>query len=188
MIIGLEISSGIVTPLQFKQNILPLKNKLFRFALTFLPNEAEAKDVVQEVMIKTWESIQELKSIASIEAWCMTLTRNRSLDVLKKKGRNYVQIVDQYNLHSPDADPLKKMEQKDSVGNIRVIISQLPPKQREVITLRDVKGYSYKEIAEMMRIEMGNVKILLHRARSTVKQQIIKVNNHGISHSPTTGR
>ena len=171
-----------MTTEQFQQQILPHKNKLFRFAKVYL-NEADAKDVVQEVMLTAWEKIDDPRSVKNLEAWCMTLTRNKSLNMLKKKGRNYLQLADQYDLSSGAANPLKKTVDREVAGKIRGIIASLPEKQRAVITLRDVEGYSYKEMAKVLKLEMNHVKVLLFRARKQVKEQLTRINNYGISHA-----
>ena len=172
-----------MTSEQFQQHILPHKNKLFRFALSYLAEEADAKDLVQEVMLAAWEKIKDPHSLKNTEAWCMTLTRNKALNILKKKGRNYLQVAEQYDLKSPEATPLQQTENKESAGKIKGIINSLPVKQREVITLRDVEGYSYKEIVGILNLEMNHVKVLLFRARKQVKEQLTRVNNYGISHA-----
>ncbi|NND93524.1 MAG: RNA polymerase sigma factor [Flavobacteriales bacterium] len=169
-----------VTNKAFEQIILPLKDKLFRFAFSYLKNEDDAKDVVQDVMIKTWEDVKDLSAIRNIEAWCMTLVKNRSLDKLKRKGRNHLQIVDQHQLKIVDADPLQQTVTNERVKQITEIISLLPEKQRDVINLRDVEGYSYQEISEIMAIELNHVKVLLHRARIQVRNSIKNLQDYGI--------
>ena len=164
-----------VTGEQFKQSILPLKNKLFRFAFSFLLNEADAKDVVQEVMIKSWEEIDDISSINNMEAWCITLTKNRSLDRLRKKGRNYLPIAEQEHLTSPEPNPLQQTSQSESFDAIRTAITELPDRQQEVIRLRDLEGHTYKEIAEAMHIEVNHVKVLLHRARAVIKRKLMNL-------------
>lgn len=171
-----------MTTEEFKREILPLKNKLFRFALVYL-NEADAKDIVQEVMLTVWEKVTDLNSVKNVEAWCMTLTRNKSLNLLKKKGRTYSQLSEQYNLGSEAANPLEQTEAKEVSGKIKSIIATLPEKQRAVITLRDVDGYSYKEMTQILKLEMNHVKVLLFRARKQVKKQLTRINNYGISHA-----
>ena len=168
-----------MSPTEFQQQVLPLKNQLFRFAWSYLGNEADAKDVVQDVMLKVWEQ-QKRVEIRNLEAWCMKLTRNHALDKLKRKGRNYLPIAEQYDLHSEEADPLKQTEELEFVGRLRQAMEQLPEAQREAIQLRDVEGYSYQEIAELLQLELNHVKVLLHRARKKVKEQLIRVHNHGI--------
>ena len=161
-----------VTAKVFEQLILPLKNKLFRFAMSYLKDVDEAKDVVQDVMIKIWEDLKDDSGIRNVEAWCMTLVKNKSLDRLKRSGRNYLQIVDQHHLAAVTADPYEVTVRKEQGQAIRKVINGLPEKQREVISLRDIEGYSYNEIAEILEIELGNVKVLLHRARIQVRQQL----------------
>jgi RNA polymerase sigma factor (sigma-70 family) len=169
-----------VTTQVFEQMILPLKNKLFRFALSYLKNEDDAKDVVQDVMIKSWEEMEDVSAIRNVEAWCMTLVKNRSLDRLKRKGRNYLQVVDQHHLSANGVDPLQHTMQKETHLKIKGIIARLPEKQREVISLRDVEGYTYNEIAEILEIELNHVKVLLHRARMQVRNELKTLQEYGI--------
>lgn len=169
-----------VTTQVFKDLILPLKNKLFRFAFSYLKNEDDAKDVVQDVMISSWEDIADVSEIRNIEAWCMTLVKNRALDRLKRKGRNYLQVVDQHQLFSAEADPLQKTMERENHSRIKGIIARLPEKQREVINLRDIEQFSYNEIAEILEIELNHVKVLLHRARMQVRTELQKVHEYGI--------
>ena len=161
-----------MTTEEFKHHILPLKNKLFRFALSYLASQADARDVVQEVMLNAWTHIKDLNAIGNPEAWCMTAARNKALNMLKKKGRNHLPVEDQYDLPSESASPLKLTEAKEVIDKIRGIIASLPEKQREVIRLRDVEEYSYKEIAEILQLELNHVKILLFRARKQGENNI----------------
>ena len=168
-----------VTAQVFEQLILPLKNKLFRFAMSYLKDVDEAKDVVQDVMIKTWEDLKDESGIRNVEAWCMTLVKNKSLDRLKRSGRNYLQIVDQHDLAASAADPFELTARKEQGDSIKRLINDLPEKQRQVITLRDIEGYTYNEIAEILEIELSNVKVLLHRARTQLRVQIKKHVEYG---------
>ena len=170
-----------MTTEEFKLHILPLKNKLFRFALSYLSNKADARDVVQEVMMNAWTHMKELETINKPEAWCMTATRNKALNMLKKKGRNHLPVEDQYDLPSNAASPLKLAEAQELIDKIKGIIARLPLNQREVIRLRDVEGYSYKEIAEILQLELNHVKILLFRARKQVKTTLTQLQDYGIS-------
>ena len=159
---------------------MPLRDKLFRFALSYVKNKDEAADVVQDVMVKTWEEVDSPASIRNIEAWCMTLVKNKSLDQLKRKGRNFLQIVDQYDLQADTETPLEVTQARETKNCIKGIIANLPPKQRDVISLRDIEGYSYNEIAEIVDIEMNHVKVLLHRARGTVREILTKRDAYGV--------
>ena len=65
----------------FNETILPIRDKLYRFALRILGNTQEAEDVVQEVFIKVWKKRNEWHTWSNMEAMCMTMTRNLSIDI-----------------------------------------------------------------------------------------------------------
>ena len=71
----------------FQNLVFPVKNKLYRFAFRLLGNNEEAKDVVQEVMIKVWSGRDQLDQVQNMEAWCMRITKNLSLDRLRQQQR-----------------------------------------------------------------------------------------------------
>ena len=70
--------------ISFQNDVLPLKNKLFRLALRITLNREEAEDVVQDTMIKVWNARDRWQELDSIEAYSLTITRNLSLDRIKK--------------------------------------------------------------------------------------------------------
>ena len=84
-----------MTQEEFQNNVLPLKNKLYCFALSILKNKEDARDVVQDTMLKIWQNNKALDEYKNIEAWCMTMTRNRSLDKLKLKSNRHERVEDQ---------------------------------------------------------------------------------------------
>lgn len=148
--------------------------------MSFLKMQADAEDVVQEVMIKCWEVIKDTDKIENMEAFSMTLVRNKSLDKLKKKGRRYEEVSEQYGLASSTASPLEKTVELESVSQIKKLIAKLPEGQRSVITLRDVQGYSYDEISKILDMNMSQVKVNLHRGRKQVRTQMMELNNYGV--------
>jgi len=168
---------------EFVRTILPIKNKLFAYAFKIVQSGQEAEDVVQDVLLKVWEKRDELDSLGSVEAWCMTLTRNRSLDKLKLKSNNNQSLGDEHHAASKSDSPLRVVEMKDIKYKLRKVVDGLPLKQREVIVLRDFQGHSYREIAEIMKIDVNLVKVTIHRARQAVKSQILKIADYGIKPS-----
>ena len=148
--------------------------------MSFLKMQADAEDVVQEVMIKCWESIKEPSKIENMEAFSMTLVRNKSLDKLKKKGRRYQDISEGFSLSSSGANPYEETAEKDAVISIKKFITELPEKQRTVIILRDIEGFSYDEIAKILDMSLSLVKVNLHRGRKQVRTQMMELENHGI--------
>ena len=87
--------------ISFRNDVLPLKNELYRLALRITLNPADAEDVVQETMIKVWNRREQWEQIESIEAFCLTICRNLSLDKTRKMGL-YDQSLDANEHDKPD--------------------------------------------------------------------------------------
>lgn len=165
----------------FENRILPSKNKLFRFALRVLNDTEEAEDVVQDVMIKVWRGRENMYRIDNWEAWCMRLTKNLSLDRLRARQRKGTDpMVVGFEVKQDGPSPHDKAELTESMKQVNELMASLPEKQRQVMHLRDVEGYSYNEIGEILEIDLNQVKVSLFRARSAVREKLIKINAYGL--------
>ena len=166
----------------FRNDVLPLKNELFRLALRITLNRAEAEDVVQETMIKVWNRRDKWEEIESIEAFCLTICRNIAIDKTKKAENQNQSLADNHDVpdSSYSSNPEEQAEQRDRVALIRRLIGELPEKQRSIMQLRDVEGKSYKDIAKILAISEEQVKINIFRARQTIKQKFIEAENYGL--------
>jgi RNA polymerase sigma-70 factor (ECF subfamily) len=165
----------------FQTRILPAKNKLFRFAFRMLGSEAEAQDVVQEVFIKVWNGREQMSTVQNWEAWCMRLTKNLSLDRLRFKQRRATDSMNEgFDIHQETLSPHEAAELDESMQRISQLIAGLPEKQRQVMHLRDIEGYSYNEICEMLDLDMSQVKVNLFRARNAVREKFLKLNAYGL--------
>ena len=166
----------------FKNKVLPNKDKLYRFALRMLRDEDEAKDVVQEVMIKVWNRRDKMDTWNNVEAWCMQITKNHILDKVKSKRYKLTDHMEEgFDLgDNLSATPEKITESNDTMKRINRLINSLPEKQKQIIQLRDVEGFSYKEIGDIMGIDMSQVKVNLFRARQSVKEKLVNINAYGL--------
>lgn len=158
----------------FKQHILPLKDKLFRFALHLLQNAHEAEDAVQDVMAGIWARREEWPQWNNIAAYCMTATRNTCLDRLRRRRIRQVQEEQGRQIRSTETDPYEKVTNKETIARIRECMDGLPSGQQQVIRLRELEGFSYAEIAQVLDMTMEQVKVNLHRGRNTIRKIIIK--------------
>ena len=122
----------------FNKKVMPTKNKLYRFALSYLKNEEEAKDIVQEVLLKVWKKKTSLGFYRNIEAWCMTLTKNLSLDRIKSRQFQVSALNENLPEIAGDDSPYKETELNSTVSQVKKFIEGLPEKQRDIIHLRDV--------------------------------------------------
>lgn len=162
--------------ISFQTDILPLKNELYRMALRITMNAAEAEDVVQETMMKVWNRRDQWEQIESIEAFCLTICRNLSLDKVRRMD-NQTQSLDA--AYDPkdlgvSSNPEEQAIQSDRIRLVRQMISQLPEKRRSCMQLRDMEGKSYKDIATILDITEEQVKVNIFRARQTIREKFKK--------------
>lgn len=165
----------------FESRVLPVKNKLFRFAFRLLGSSEEAKDVVQEVFIRVWNGRDQMASIDNMEAWCMRITRNLSLDKIRARQRKATDPIEEnFDVQNDSRTPYEATENSENMQRISQLIASLPEKQRQVMHLRDIEGYSYNEICEILELDMNQVKVNLFRARNAVREKFVKINAYGL--------
>jgi len=170
-----------MTPTEFQAQVLPLKHQLYRFARSYVGQATEAEDVVQDVLLKAWTYLQGGGTVHNLEAWCMTLVRNRALDLTRSKGRRYQPLSEQMEVASEEAGPLRQVEGQEMMAAVRACMARLPAQQRAVLHLRDVEGYGYEEIADVLGLKPGHVRVLLHRARKQIQLHLKRIISHGIN-------
>lgn len=166
--------------IDFRKDILPLKDKLFRLALRITFDRAEAEDIVQETMIRVWNKRDEWDELESVEAYCLTVVRNLAIDRSEKKDSQTMELTIEAE-QTPDASsPYDRLVNKERLKLVHRLVGELPEKQRLIMQLRDVEGKSYKEIAVALRLTEEQVKVNLFRARQKVKQKFIDIDNYGL--------
>lgn len=167
--------------ISFRNDVLPLKDVLYRLALRITLSHEEAQDIVQDTLIKVWNKRDDWQSLDNIEAYSMTICRNMALDAVKKKGNNNESLT-LLTVEKPDraSNPHEQMIQKDRIEMVRRLVNQLPEKQRSCMQLRDFEGKAYKDIAQILGITEEQVKVNIFRARQTIKQQFNKADNYGL--------
>lgn len=154
---------------EFKKQVLPLKNKLFRFANRLLEDREEAEDMVQEVFIKLWNRRDKLDEYRSVEALAMVTTRNLCLDKLKRR-KIIIERMENLKDEMTDSQQDQKTDLSDIVHKIHQIIQTLPEQQQSIIQLRDIEGYDFEEIAELLDMNENAVRVNLSRARKKIRE------------------
>jgi len=165
----------------FKTDVLPISNKLLRFAFQILQDEEEAKDVLQDIFLKLWQKRDELAKVENLEAFAMRMTRNRCLDMIRAKRTVSLEQIRKINLPDEECSETDSLEYADSAGLVKQIISGLPDLQRTIIQLRDIEQLEFDEIAEATGMNMSAIRANLSRARKKVRDEILKIQNYGIT-------
>ena len=154
---------------EFKEKVLPLKDRLYRFALTMLKHREEAEDMVQEVLLKLWMMRNKIAHYKSIEALAIQMVRNAALNKLKTKERLWIN-VEHANHKMMDSHPGEQLEKKEALDLVLRTIDQLPPQQRWVILLRDIEGLEMEEIAQLTDMTVNNIRVSLSLGRKRLIQ------------------
>ncbi len=152
-------------------------------------NADDAFDISQEVFIKLYRSLDKFRGDCRFFTWLYRITMNTVKDYIRSQKRKKTVSLSEYDEEEdspsatrdiPDetteADPEEMTEIKEKRRLVRQAIAQLSEDHRTILTLRDMEGYSYEEIAEMLELEIGTVKSRLNRARQAVKEYLLQRN------------
>ncbi len=164
----------------FLKVVLPFKDKVFRLAKRLLVSTEEAEDATQELLFKLWRSKEKLSDYRNVEAFAMTMTKNYCYDRLKSKQASNLTLVHS-NYKEKETSLDKKVEHNDSVNKVHELIEKLPEQQKIIIQLRDIEQYDFDEICKMVDMKPTAVRVALSRARKTIRQELIKQHNYGVS-------
>ena len=166
--------------ISFRNDILPLKDKLFRLALCITRNREEAEDIVQDTMLRVWNRREEWNVWETVEGFCLTICRNLAIDRSQKMDARHVELTPEVTELPDMAAPDKLMERDERLGLLHRLIAELPEKQRTILQLRDVEGKSYKEIAEILQLTEEVVNVNLFRARQRIKLKYNEIDTYGL--------
>jgi RNA polymerase sigma-70 factor (ECF subfamily) len=164
----------------FEELIGAYQKKIFNLAYRIIGNYDDAADLAQEALIRIFRSIGGFKEQSSFSTWIYRITTNVCLDEIRKRKskKEYsldeeVQVDDgqlKRQVMSEDPGPDEVFEREELRSMVKDAIDKLPEEQRIVITLRDIQGLSYDEIAEVLDCPGGTVKSRISRARQALKK------------------
>ncbi|PYS53782.1 MAG: RNA polymerase subunit sigma-24 [Acidobacteria bacterium] len=161
---------------------------IFHVAYRMLGDSAEASDVVQEIFLKVFRNIGGFKGEAALKTWIFRIALSEILNRLRWWRRRYrfatVSLDDhpatngngRNGRYVADSKPTPEevLESKEQETAIQQALSRLSSDHRSIIVLRDIEGFSYSEIAEVLGISIGTVKSRIARARSDLKKSLMR--------------
>lgn len=168
--------------INFRNDILPMKDMLFRLAMRITLCREEAQDIVQDTLIKVWNRRDSWDTIDNIEAYALTICRNLALDHTRLHANQNTSLESEKTPEHADVvmTPYEQTVQREKVQIVRSLIDALPEKQRSCMQLRDIEGKTYKEIAQVLNITEEQVKVNIFRARQTIKQKFDEYDKYGL--------
>lgn len=140
--------------------------ELLLYLYSLCRNQAMAEDLLQEVFLKALLSLQDTHP--NFRAWLYLVAKNLYLNQAKRHPP--AAIPDDSS--NPQDNPLELLLKQERLQLLFSALFSLSPMQREVITLQYFSGLSQKEIAQLLRLSPGNVRIIAHRAKKELKQRL----------------
>ncbi|ERJ59370.1 RNA polymerase sigma factor [Sphingobacterium paucimobilis] len=129
-----------------------------------------AEDIAQEIFVKVWHRREELSTISNIEAYLYTVSKNTTLDALRKKvliTENIDQLIHYFKDQA--LTPQQRLEYQELQQNIQQAIDTLPEKVKEVFVLSRFEGLSHEEISEKLNISITSSKTYIVRALKLIR-------------------
>ena len=134
---------------------------LYRVCLSYLPNDADAEDAVQDTFIKYMTKAPVFFSHDHEKAWLLRVAQNRCKDILKREGiKKEMPLEEAYNVASED---------EEAKGSVLALVRALPESYRSVVVLHCLEGYPLGEVARILKISLSASKMRLKRAREILK-------------------
>jgi RNA polymerase sigma-70 factor, ECF subfamily len=152
---------------EFERQVLPHLNAAYNLARFLMRKDQDAEDVVQEAALRAFRFFDSFRGENS-RAWFLSIVRNTAFTALKRNRMNEETVVFDEKLHGgqiPALDAGIALDRAHERQTVRAAIEQLPAEFREAITLRELEGMSYKEIAEVAGVPIGTIMSRLARAR-----------------------
>lgn len=157
--------------------------RTFRLAYAIVHNEADARDICQEVWLTVWKQLATFRGDSRFTTWLHPIVTRRSLDHLRKRRRwfdrflpfdtgdeNAVEVAEP----STDDNARTAAEGNDTIARVRAAMAELPPKHRAVLALREMEGLTYEEIARTTGVPTGTVMSRLFHARRLLAEKLGK--------------
>ena len=171
--------------LAFEELILKHEKIVYNLALRMMNHSEDAMDISQEVFLKAYRSLSNFDERSAFSTWLYRITHNTCIDeIRKRKGKQTYSLEE--DLESEDGSmqrqvaddgdtPEESLMRKEQKSEILRALDTLSEEHKAAIILRDVKGLSYEEIAEILELSLGTVKSRINRARNQLKTEILKI-------------
>ena len=146
---------------------------LCEFAYRYVKQKEVMEDVVQEVFVRIWEKRKKWQPNVSVSAYLYRSVYNQLINDYRKKRFEIVLTEDkQANIQDPVLSPMDQMHYREASKAIKVAIAMLPERRKEIVVLKLIYGFSYKEISTTLGISVNTVDTQVRRARKLLRNQL----------------
>jgi RNA polymerase sigma-70 factor, ECF subfamily len=159
----------------FEELFLPHLAAAYNLAFWLVGGNADAEDVVQEAYLKALKGFNGFRGI-NARSWLLAIVRNVAYNWAKKHPNDSKVIPFDETIHGATWDQrLSPSFLQDRINQLHAALTLLPAEFREILLLRDIEGWSYKELTSILNIPSGTVMSRLSRARERLRQELAKV-------------
>jgi RNA polymerase sigma-70 factor (ECF subfamily) len=151
----------------FRKLVEPYRAPLHRHCRRMLGSAHDAEDAMQDVMLRAWRSLPTFQSRSPLRAWLYRIATNACLSMLEKRPSGVVPI-DYCDSPADPHDDAENDQGADAAAAVEVTLVRLPPSQRAALLLREVLGFSAREIASVLGTTPASVNSALQRARANL--------------------
>jgi RNA polymerase sigma-70 factor (ECF subfamily) len=147
---------------------------MYNSCFRILRDKYEAEDAMQESFLKAFANIDKYDSNISFDAWILRIAINTAIDRLRKNKMEFIDYTETVSPNIIDDSDEEEEERElvmEKVEQIKAAIEQLPNTARLIVTLYLIEGYDHEEIADILKIQQGTVRIQYMRA----KQKLIEI-------------
>ena len=161
-----------------REDMLRCLDALYGYGMALTRDPTETEDLVQDTYMQATLHCEKLRRDSNVKGWMFTIMRNRWLKQLRHAACGPVfvalddMVMERWMVDS-DQEPGHLCERIWEREEIRIALRQLPVGQREIILLRDIEGFSYREMAEMLNCPLGTIMSRLARARARFKVLLV---------------
>ena len=160
---------------RFEELVLPHLDSAYRLARLLVKRDEDARDVVQDAYIKAFKGFKGFRG-GNPRAWILMIVRNTAYNWLKKHSADGDLIPFNEAIHQPPAEESASEScYEERSRQLREALATLPVEFREILVLRDIEGWSYKELASALNVPLGTVMSRLNRARLRLREEVAKV-------------
>ena len=162
-------------PARFEELVLPHLDAAYRLARLLVKRDEDAQDIVQDAYIKALKGFDGFRG-GNARNWILMIVRNTAYTWLKKHHADREAIPFDEAIHQPSTEEvLSEPAYEERLRQFREALAKLPVEFREILLLRDIEGWSYKELASALKLPLGTVMSRLNRARQHLREEIAKV-------------
>lgn len=167
----------------FEEQALPFMDQLYAAAMRMTRNPADAADLVQETFVKAFQAFKSFEQGTNLKAWLYRIQTNTYINLYRKRQRDpYRGSIDELEdwqladavsatsttSRSAEAEAIDHLPDSD----VKDALAAMPEDFRIAVFLADVEGFSYQEIAEIMKSPVGTVMSRLHRGRKLLRERL----------------